>query len=230
MFAIESAIIDARPATSLSVENSQIISADAQLTRSPCAVGILATLLTGFNTEPRQSAKALVAEFGSLGAALKGSAGRVTQIVGPQGLTILRLVDAAIGEIMREPILEKPIISNTRALLDYLKPTMQHCFREEVRVLYFVKDVLIKDEVLSQGTVNKAYFHFRDLLQRCLELGSTAIILVHNHPSGDPTPSKIDIETTQALIDAARPLDIQVYDHLIIGTKGHVSMKSRGLM
>jgi DNA repair protein RadC len=125
---------------------------------------------------------------------------------------------------------DKPIIANWRALLDYLHAEMAHRPNECMRVLHLnSRNMLIRDEVMDEGTIDSTMLHVREVIRRCMELGSASIILVHNHPSGSPGPSKADIDITRALHDTAIRLGIALHDHLIIGTQGHVSLKSQGL-
>lgn len=137
----------------------------------------------------------------------------------------------AILYVLRRAALDRPILANWRALLDYLHADMAHSDVERVRILHLnARNELVRDEVISEGTVDRAPMHVREIMRRALELGSTAIIVVHNHPSGDPAPSRHDIEVTRAIIEAGRPLGIDLHDHLVIAARGHVSLRSRGLI
>jgi len=125
----------------------------------------------------------------------------------------------------------RPVLSNWRALLDYLTADMAHRPIEQFRVLHLnTKNMLIRDELMWTGSIDEAPVHVRELMHRALDLGSASLILVHNHPSGDPTPSRADIDVTRSVIAAGRTLGIGVHDHLIIGAHGYVSLRSRGLM
>jgi DNA repair protein RadC len=127
--------------------------------------------------------------------------------------------------------MRRTVISSWSALLSYVRIALQHETREQVRVLYLdSKNQLILDEVTGRGTVNQAPVYPREIIRRALELSAVAVILVHNHPSGDPTPSKADIEVTGEVIAAGKPLGIAVYDHLVVGREGVVSFKAKGLM
>jgi DNA repair protein RadC len=173
----------------------------------------------------------MVGEFGTLGAALKGSITRLRRVGAASALPTLRRLDTIISHVLLERLQHRPIIGEWRALLDYLQVTMQHRTSEQVRVLHLnTRNILIKDELLADGTIDHAAVHVREMMTRCLELGTAAVILVHNHPSGDPTPSGADITLTQQVVDAAKHFDIRVHDHLIIGTDGHASMRAKGLM
>ncbi|WP_158212186.1 JAB domain-containing protein [Sphingomonas dokdonensis] len=213
---------------------ASVLGAGAALSDCPFdgnAVTVLASLLRGCEPDPDRAAAALLTEFGCLGATLKGSSSRMRRVAGSDALNLLRRVDAALGHVLIERVQRKPAVGEWESLIAYLRVQMQHRPTEQVRVLHLnARKVLIKDEIFSEGTVNQATVHVRELVARCLELGTSAIILAHNHPSGDPTPSRADIALTQQVIDAARHFDIQVHDHLIIGLGEHVSLRSRGLM
>ncbi len=199
--------------------------------RKAQAIGVLAPLLADVVDQPWRRAEALVEEFGSIGAALKGSAARVGRIAGENAFAALSKIDEAFRFLLREEIEARPTISNSDELIKYIAPSMQHLVVEEMRVLYFnARGGLIKEESLCEGTTSCAPISIRKLLSRCLDLGSNAIILVHNHPSGDPSPSKSDVECTEAIVEAARALEIKVHDHLIIGAGRYVSLRSTGVL
>jgi DNA repair protein RadC len=127
--------------------------------------------------------------------------------------------------------LNKPALSSRAALIDYCTAAMARSQQEEFRILFLDrKNVLIADEVQTRGTIDHTPVYPREIVKRALELGATAIILVHNHPSGDPTPSRADIEMTRDVAAAARALSIAVHDHLVVGRSGHASFKSLGLL
>ena len=143
----------------------------------------------------------------------------------------LKLVHELAQRIGREPAQRRTVISSWSALLSYVRVALQHEGREHVRVLYLDrKNQLILDEVTNQGTVDHAPVYPREIVRRALELSASSLILVHNHPSGDPTPSKADIDITNAVVAAAKPLGISVHDHLVVGRDGVVSFKAKGLM
>ena len=120
---------------------------------------------------------------------------------------------------------------NWQALPDYLEADMAHHAVERVRVLHLnTRNMLIRDELVSEGSIDEAAVHVREVVKRAMQLGSAAIILVHNHPGGDPSPSRADIELTRRIADAAKKLGIAVHDHLIIGRQGHVSLRAQGLI
>ncbi len=181
----------------------------------------------------KPKAKALLARFGSLGAVLSASLPELMSVagVGEVAALDLKLVHELAQRIGREPAQRRTVISSWSALLSYVRVALQHEAREHVRVLYLDrKNQLILDEATNQGTVDHAPVYPREIVRRALELSASSLILVHNHPSGDPTPSKADIEITQAVVAAAKPLGISVHDHLVVGRDGVVSFKAKGLM
>jgi DNA repair protein RadC len=178
-------------------------------------------------------AKQLLARFGSLGAVLGASPQDLRTIpgVGEAVALDLKLLHEASLRTAREQVARRPVISSWGALLDYTKTALAHEAREQFRVLFLDrKNQLIADEVLGHGTVDHAPVYPREVVRRALELSSSAIILVHNHPSGDPTPSSADVDMTRQVVDAARPLRISVHDHLVVGRHGVASFKALGLM
>lgn len=181
----------------------------------------------------KPKAKALLARFGSLGAVLSASLPDLMAVpgVGEAAALDLKLVHELAQRIGREPALKRTVISSWSALLSYVRISLQHEAREQVRVLYLDrKNQLILDEVTNHGTVDHAPVYPREIIRRALELAASAVILVHNHPSGDPTPSKADIDITQAVVAAGRPLGVSVHDHLIVGRDGVLSFKAKGLL
>lgn len=178
-------------------------------------------------------AKALIARFGGLAAVfgaapqeLRGVAG-----VGPALALDLKLVHEATLRIGKGEVARRTVISSWNALLAYVRTAMAHEAREQFRVLFLdKKNQLIADEVMNAGTVDHAPVYPREVVRRALELSASAVILVHNHPSGDPTPSSADVDMTRQVIDAARPLRIAVHDHLVVGRDGVASFKALGLI
>jgi DNA repair protein RadC len=187
----------------------------------------------GRRDSTKELAKDLIARFGSLPAvlaaeppALKGIKG-----LGDTGLATLKFIEACAVRMLQKQVLNRPILSSWRSVEDYLHASMSHIIHEQFRVLFLNnKNILIADEVLSEGTVNHAPVYVRDIIKRALELGATALVLVHNHPSGDPKPSRDDIAMTQEIVEAAKRLSISVHDHVIIAQEGHASFKSLGLL
>jgi len=143
----------------------------------------------------------------------------------------LKIVEAAAHRLSKTGVIGRPALSSWAALLDYCTAAMAREQAEAFRVLFLDrKNVLIADEVLNRGTIDHTPVYPREIVKRALELSSSAIILVHNHPSGDPTPSRADIEMTREIEKAAKALGIAVDDHLVIGRGGHASFKSLGLI
>jgi DNA repair protein RadC len=190
-----------------------------------------------FRTIPRGDvkplAKALIARFGSFGAVLGASVETLKTVpgVGQAVALDLKLAHEAALRVTREQVSARPVISSWSALLDYVRTALAHEPREQVRVLFLdKKNQLIADELMNRGTVDHAPVYPREVARRALELSASAVILVHNHPSGDPTPSSADIDMTRQVIDALRPLRISVHDHLVVGRGGTASFKSLGLI
>ncbi len=182
--------------------------------------------------DTKPTAKALLREFGGLGGVFAADHAALARVPGMGELSIaaLKAVGATAIRLIRSGVAERPVLANWQALLDYLRADMAHHAIERFRVLHLdTRNHLVRDEV-SQGTVDQAAVYVREVIGRALELKSAAIILVHNHPSGDPSPSRADIEITRTIAAAGKPLNIAVHDHLIIGTKGHVSLRAQGLM
>ncbi|MEW5688335.1 MAG: DNA repair protein RadC [Pseudomonadota bacterium] len=178
-------------------------------------------------------AKQLLARFGSLGGVLGATAEDLRTVagVGEAAALDLKLLHEAGLRTAREQVTRRPVISSWSALLAYVKTALAHEAREQFRVLFLdKKNQLIADEIMNRGTVDHAPVYPREVVRRALELSASAIILVHNHPSGDPTPSGADVDMTRQIIDAARPMRISVHDHLIAGRDGVASLKALGLM
>ena len=187
-------------------------------------------------------AKALLARFGSLSAVIGASVAELMTVKAvdskgrPKGVGRDTALDlTALQELSRrvvaDPVRKRTVITSWTALLDYVRVALQHESREQFRVLYLdKKNQLIADEIMGHGTVDHAPVYPREVVRRALELASCAIILVHNHPSGDPTPSQADIDMTRQVIEAGRTLKITVHDHLVVGRDGVASFKSLGLI
>ena len=186
---------------------------------------------------PRQDvkplAKELLAQFGDLPTVLAASPGELMRVkgVGETVAAALKFVEALSIRQLQRKALEKPLLSSFDAVTDYLHARLAHELTEEFRVLFLDnKNRLLRDEKFGEGTVNQAPAYPREIVKRAIELQASAVILVHNHPSGDPTPSRDDIQLTRAIADAAKPLGIAVHDHLVIARTGHVSLRAQGLM
>ena len=178
-------------------------------------------------------AKALLREFNDLGGVFSARPEELMRVdkVGESSAAAMLIVRTAANRLLRTKASAKPILSGWQALLDYLQADMAHIGIERVRVLHLnTKNMLIRDETISEGSIDQSAVHVREVVKRAMELGSAAIILVHNHPSGDPSPSRQDITLTQQIIEAGRPLGLAVHDHVIIGSKGHVSLRGQGLI
>lgn len=176
-------------------------------------------------------AKQLILEFGSFADAIAASRPRLGALLGDGAIAQFKIVEAAALRLARARVIKKPVLSSWSALLDYCHAAMAAKETEEFRVLFLDrKNVLIADEVQSQGTVDHAPVYPREIVKQALALSASALILVHNHPSGDPEPSRADIAMTREIVQAAAALKIAVHDHLVIGRHGHASFKSLGLL
>ncbi len=178
-------------------------------------------------------AKSLIERFGSFAAVVSADAGRLSEIdgLGEAGLAAVKLARASALRLARQQVMGQNVIGSWDKLLDYCKAAMGHDKVEQLRLLFLDrKNVLIADELQQRGTIDHAPLYTREVVKRALELGASALILVHNHPSGDPTPSKGDIEMTMEVKEAAEKLGITLHDHVIIGRGNHASFKSLGLL
>ena len=189
-----------------------------------------------FRTFPRGDikpiAKALLTRFGSLGAITTASVEDLRTVpgVGEQAALDLKLLGEVTLRVGRETIRKRTVISSWSALLAYVKVALANEPREQFRVLFLDrKNQLILDEIQNRGTVDHAPVYAREVMRRALELSASSVILVHNHPSGDPTPSGADITMTREVVDAGRALKISVHDHLVVGREGVASFKALGL-
>ena len=190
-----------------------------------------------FRAIPRQDvkplARALLDAFGDFNGVISAPVARLAEVrgVGDAVITELKLVEAAAHRLARAQVLRRQVLSSWDALLRYCQTTLAHRGREEFRVLYLDrKNVLIADEAQGQGTVDHVPVYPREVVKRALELDASALILVHNHPSGDPTPSAADIDMTEQIVHAAGALGIVVHDHLVIGKARELSFRSEGLL
>lgn len=178
-------------------------------------------------------AKTLIAKFGSFAEVVAAPRERLMEVagVGERAVDELKLIKAAAERLTRSELKAKPALSSWNSVIDYLRLAQGFEVREQFRILFLdKKNNLIADEVQGSGTVDHTPVYVREVVKRALELSSSAIILVHNHPSGDPQPSRADIDMTKLIIEAARPLGITVHDHVIVGRDGHASMKAMRLI
>ena len=178
-------------------------------------------------------AKALLREFGDLGSVLTADADALTRVrgVGENAAAAIKIAQALAVQLLKSHVAGRPMLASWDALLDYLRADMAFDTIERVRVLHLsARNELIHDEVMSEGSVDQAHLHVREVMKRAMELGSSSIILVHNHPSGDPSPSRADIALTREIIAAGRPLNIGVHDHVIIARTGHASLRALGVI
>ena len=190
-----------------------------------------------FRALPRRDvkplAKSLLEKFGSFAEVITAPEARLAEVkgLGDSGVSELKIVQAAARRLVRGQVTKRPALSSWSAVLDYCRTAQAFADREQFRVLFLDKrNQLIADEVQQVGTVDHTPVYPREVVKRALELSATAIILVHNHPSGDPTPSHADIQMTQRIIAVAQPLGISVHDHIIVGKEGHVSLKGLKLI
>jgi DNA repair protein RadC len=174
----------------------------------------------------------LVAEFGSLGAVLAADPNALARTIGDESaVRQLQAVRAAMLQALRTEALTGPVLSDSDALIDYLFADMAHLPAERLRVLFLnAKNRLLRDEVMSEGSVSETSIYPREIMRRALEVGATALILAHNHPSGDPQPSRGDIEATYRVAEAGRPFEIRLHDHVIIARSGWSSFRVLGLI
>lgn len=190
-----------------------------------------------FRAIPRKDvkplAKDLIAKFGGFPQVLAAPVERLMEVKGVSENVAqeMKIVQAAAIKLAQARVLKRPVISSWDALLSYCRAAMADEKTELFRILFLdKKNILIADEVQQRGTVDHTPVYPREVVKRALELGASAIILVHNHPSGDPTPSRADIDMTNQIVKAASALGIRVHDHLIIGHDRHASFKTLGLL
>jgi DNA repair protein RadC len=178
-------------------------------------------------------AKTLLKKFGSFAEVMHAPETRLREVdgVGDTTVTNLKLIAASAQRIAKGELQQRTMLSSWNDVVDYCRTSMAFADKEQFRILFLDKrNQLIADEVQQTGTVDHTPVYPREVIKRALELSATAVILVHNHPSGDPTPSSADIQMTRAIIDIATPLGISVHDHIIVGKNGHASMKGLKLI
>ncbi|MDO9587403.1 MAG: DNA repair protein RadC [Brevundimonas sp.] len=194
---------------------------------------LLALVLNRSGGDPDRLAGELLARFGSLGAVAAADLSELTRSshAGPAIFADLKVLRELAVRLARVDACRRPAITSWTALQTYVRTAMAHRAREQFRVLYLDhRNNLLRDEWVAEGTVDHAPVYPREVVRRALDLSASAMILVHNHPSGDPTPSRADIEMTRKVVDAARVFGLQVHDHLVIGRDGTASFKALGLI
>ncbi|HWK35050.1 RadC family protein [Sphingomonas sp.] len=192
---------------------------------------LLALAIPRRDTKPL--AKALLREFGGIGALLSADGEALARVpgMGETSAAAIKIAHAAALRLLRAEIIDRPVLSNWQALLDYLRADMAHHGVERVRVLHLdSRNRLLRDELMSEGTIDEAALYAREVIRRAIDLKSTGLILVHNHPSGDPSPSRADIDVTRAIAESGKRLGIALHDHVIIATGGHTSLRAQGLI
>jgi DNA repair protein RadC len=178
-------------------------------------------------------AKALLDRFGGLPGLLNADPRGLAKFpgMGETSAAALKIVALAARRLARAEVRAAPVLASWQALIDYLTIDMAHLTVERVRVLYLnAANMLIHDDHVGDGSIDEAAIHPREVIRKALDLGAVALILVHNHPSGSPEPSRADIQITNRIAEAGRLLGVVVHDHVIIGRHGHVSLKAKGLI
>jgi DNA repair protein RadC len=190
-----------------------------------------------FQALPRRDtkplAKALLDRFGSFSEVLSAPEAQLLEVPGVGDTVVhgLKLMKAAAQRFARDPIRDLALLDSWKSVIDYCKAAMAYEPIEQFRILFLNKrNQLIADEVQQSGTVDHTPVYPREVVKRALQLSATAIVLVHNHPSGDPTPSSADIQMTKQIVDVAKPLGIVVHDHIIVGRNGHASFRGLKLI
>ena len=178
-------------------------------------------------------AKSLLKKFGSFAEVIHAPETRLREVkgIGDASINQLKLIAAAASRIAKGQLKQRTLLSSWNEVIEYCRASMAFADKEQFRILFLDKrNQLIADEVQQTGTVDHTPVYPREVIKRTLELSATAVILVHNHPSGDPTPSQADIQMTKAIIDIAGPLGVSVHDHIIVGKNGHASLKGLRLI
>lgn len=181
----------------------------------------------------RGLAKSLMRSFGSFAGVISASPERLREIkgIGESAVVAIKTVQAAAVRLLRDQLADRPLLGSWQKVLDYLRADMAFRDEEHLRVLYLnTRNVLIADELQSRGTVNHAPVYPREVAKRALALNATAVILVHNHPSGDPSPSRADAEMTREIQDALKAVGIALHDHVVVGSGGFASLRGLGTL
>jgi DNA repair protein RadC len=184
-------------------------------------------------TETGRVATALLDRFGDLGALAAADPSELGRIdgLGPAAVLDLKLLRQLTVRLARAALCDRPVLTSWQALVAYARVTLADLPREQFRALYLDRrNILLRDEWVADGSVDHAPVYPREVIRRALELSASALILVHNHPSGDPTPSQADITVTRQIVEAARVFNLQVHDHLVVGREGTASFKALGLI
>jgi len=192
---------------------------------------LLALAIPRRDTKPL--AKQLITRFGSFGALLSADWRDLAQIkeLSETSIAAIKIAQATALRLLKSEVAQRPVLSGWQALLDYLRADMAHLPVERVRVLHLnARNMLLHDDHMGDGSIDEAAIYTREVVKRAVSLGSTSLILVHNHPSGSPEPSRQDIAVTRQIMDATKPIGVTVHDHIIIGTQGHSSMRAMGLI
>ena len=192
---------------------------------------LLALAIPRRDTKPL--AKLLLREFGGIGGLMSADWAAIARVpgMGDTSVAAIKIVQATALRMLRNDVAARPVLGSWQALLDYLRADMAYLGVERVRVLHLnSRNMLIRDDHMGDGSIDQAAIYTREVIRRAMDLGSAALILVHNHPSGSPEPSRQDIEVTRQIIDAGKRLGISVHDHVIIAAQGHVSLRARGLL
>jgi DNA repair protein RadC len=192
---------------------------------------LLALAIPRRDTKPL--AKALLREFGGIGGLMTADWQAIARVpgMGDTSVAAIKIVQATALRMLRNEVAARPVLGSWQALLDYLRADMAFLGVERVRVLHLnSRNMLIRDDHMGDGSIDQAAIYTREVIRRAIDLGSAALILVHNHPSGDPSPSRQDIDVTRQIIDAGKRLNISVHDHVIIAGQGHVSLRAKGLL
>lgn len=190
-----------------------------------------------FRAMPRRDtkplAKAILARFGTFAEAMNAPQDLLLEVsgLGEAAVTEIRLVRAAALRLMQGEVFKRPVLSSWKEVLNYCRAAMAYENKEQFRILFLDKrNQMIADEVQQRGTIDHTPVYVREVVKRALELSASALVLVHNHPSGDPTPSRADIEMTKEIVAAAKPLGVVIHDHIIVGKQGHASFRNLGLI
>jgi DNA repair protein RadC len=191
---------------------------------------LLALAIPRRDTKPL--AKKLIAQFNGIGGLLSADPAAIARAgVGEGAVAALKIVQAAALRLLSSEVRQRPVIGSWQALLDYLRADLSHIQVERVRVLFLnAKNMILADDVMSEGSIDEAAIYVREVMRRAIDVGASSLILVHNHPSGDPSPSRQDIAITRDIAEAGKRLGVAVHDHIIIAANGHTSLRAQGLL